>query len=1112
VIVKRRQGITAALVSVLLATAAPAQILPAGDALARGFADPPPSARPRTWWHWLNGNITTEGIDEDLDWMKRVGLGGAEAFDASLGTPQIVATPLPYMTPAWKAAFAHAAANADSLGLELGISSSPGWSETGGPWVPPADGMKKLVWSQLDIDGGRRFDGALPPRPGVTGPYGTAPFNDPMSSFTGDSRHVVPAAGGVIATFAYPLAAPALPVPEARDQNGKPLDARALGDGREDTSAAVPAGSADAPAAITLAYPTPRTVRSATLYLPDAATPFGDPPYLPVLEAQHDGAWQRVATLPLSKVPTTVAFAPVTADRFRVVFAANTATSPNLAPPAPGAVMVDIIPGAGKSSTIAVATLALSAEPRVNRFEVKAGFAAVPDYYALDAGVPNGDGIDPSKVIDLTGKVRPDGTLDWTPPAGRWRIVRLGWSLLGTTNHPAAPDSTGLEVDKFDGAAVRRYMDHYLATYAGAMGPGGKGVDALTTDSIEAGDANWTPDLLAQFERLRGYDPRPWLPVLTGAVIASREKSDAFLYDYRRTLADLLASQHYGTIAEVAHAHGLKLYGEALESKRPQLGDDIAMRSHTDVPMAAMWAFGEDGGPQMTQVGDVLGAASVAHVYGQNLVAAESFTSAFAPWDYTPDNLRHIADLEFALGVNRPVIHTSVLSPPDDKLPGLSLAIFGQDFNRHECWAGVARPWVDYLARTGFLLQEGQHVADVAYFFGEEAPLTQLYADGRLSAMPTRHGFDFVDADALLDQLSVKNGVLTANSGVTYRALYLGGTSKHMTLPVLRRIATLAEAGATVIGKAPESSPSLADDKAAFAVLVGKLWAGGAVTRVGAGQVIASDDLAAALAGIGVTPDFSVAPDGDPSTLFQHRHLAEGIDIYFVDHRADRTETLQAQFRVTGRVPELWHADTGKAEPVSWRVEDGVTIVPLDMGPEDAAFVVFRRATTRQGETVSTPAYKLMATPAEPWQVSLAPAVGTPTTLTLPALKPLQTLPEARYFSGVATYVTHLKLPSADGRLLLDLGEVGNIAEVSLNGVPLGATWHAPYRIDLGKAARAGDNVLTVRVADRWVNRLIGDAQPGAAKLTYTALPTYKPDAPLRPSGLLGPVRVLEEK
>jgi hypothetical protein len=1092
---------TATVVLALLTSVAAAQTAPERDTLADGFREPPASARPRVWWHWLNGNISEDGIVKDLEWMKRAGLGGVQNFDASLMTPQIVDKRLAYMTPDWKRAFRLATVTADRLGLELAIAGSPGWSETGGPWVSSADGMKKLVWSETEVAGGRRFAGRLPAPPAVTGPFQSLPFDDPLAAFEGGSHTLPPRYYADIAVLAYPVRSMVAPLPAASAG-----DATALAD---DDPATMVAVSKDG-APLVLSYLRPQTIRTATLFIPKALPPFGDPEYLPVLEAERGGAWTRIATMPLGTVPTTVSFAPVTARRFRLVLGPNTGPKRvGLGAPAPGAAMGNLFGGAAPSPTVALAQLRLDTEAKVDRFEAKAGYATVLDYYALSAGVPDFHGVDPSQVVDLTNHMRADGTLDWTPPKGRWRVVRFGTSLLGTTNHPATREATGLEVDKYDAAAVKRYLDHYLGMYRDATGGmmGAQGLRAIITDSFEAGDANWTPRMVEQFKRLRGYDPTPWMPALTGVIVGSRVRSDRFLYDYRRTLGELMASEHYGTVAQVAHANGLTVYGEALEDSRPALGNDIALRRYADIPMAAMWTYPKNGAPRPTLVGDIRGAASVAHVYGQNLVAAESLTSGFAPWAFAPADLKHVIDLEFAHGVNRPVIHTSVHQPVDDKVPGLSLAIFGQYFNRHETWGEMARPWIDYIARSSYLLQHGRNVADVAYFFGEEAPLTALYAQAPLADVPTRYAYDFIDADALLGQLSVQGGALVSRSGATYRALYLGGSSTRMTLPVLRRIAAFAQDGATIVGDPPNGSPSLADDARAHAALVERLWGGGAVTTVGKGRVIAGRAVEAALAQSGVLPDFAYAgAQPDSELLFVHRSAPDG-DLYFVVNRRDRAERTEARFRVSGKAPELWHADTGQATPVSYRIQGGQTVVPLDLAAGEAVFVVFRKPAAGTSAAIAPSTVTQVARIEGPWTVTFQPGRGAPASIRLATLAPLDRHadPRVRYFSGEATYSADFTVGDITP-LTLDLGNVGDIAQVRLNGETLGTAWHAPYRIELGTAVRAGRNRIEVKVANLWVNRLIGDAQPGAQKVTFTSMPAYRPDAPLRTSGLIGPV------
>lgn len=1098
----------------LLACTAFATPLRADD-LLDGFRNPPQSARPRVWWHWMNGNVTKDGIDKDLDWMARMGIGGVQNFDASLKTPQIVPERLVYMTQGWKDAFRHAVRTADAKGLEFAIAASPGWSETGGPWVTPEDGMKKLVWAEADLRGGQRVKGGLPQPPLVIGAFQSGGSHEAHDGFLDKGKAVVPLYRDA-RVLAYPLKAVTLPRPVASQADGKPVAIDALIDADLESVAKLTTGTDAQPDALTLDYGKSVTVRAATLYIPNAKPPFRDPVYQPVLEVERDGQWHRLGDFPLGEASTTIGFDAVTARRFRLVLSPNRGPkSPGLEAGAPGAIQIDIF-AQPKTPTLAIGDFRLHGEPKLDRFEAKAGYTILPDYGVLKP-VGNGDAVDPAKVIDLTDRLRPDGTLDWTAPKGKdWRIVRMGWSLTGKTNHPATPEATGLEVDKYDAAAVRRYLETYLSMYRDTVGPewiGAKGIRALLTDSIEVGASNWTPRMIEEFRARRGYDPVPFLPALTGTIIGSAAQSDAFLHDYRQTLADLLADAHYGTVAEVAHEHGLTVYGEALENARPVLGDDLAMRSHTDVPMAAMWTFNRGGAPRPTLIGDMKGAASVAHIYGQNIVSAESMTSAFSPWAFAPSDLKRVIDLEFASGVNRPIVHTSVHQPVDDKLPGLSLMIFGQYFNRHESWAEMARPWVDYMARTGFLLQQGRDSADVAYFYGEDTPITSLFEHGVPTDLPTHHAYDFINADIVAKKLTVEGGELVAGSGARYRALYLGGTSRVMTLATLQRIAALVDAGATLIGMAPERAPGLKDDATAFKALVDKLWSGGAT---GKGQVIASRDVEGALASAGVGPDFRVTQGGaDKDYRFVHRKLTDG-DLYFVNNRADRAGPIEARFRVTGKQPEIWRATDGKVEPVSYRTEGGETVIPIDVAAEDAFFILFRTPAAAPSLTVPVKVAQTVGSIATPWSVRFQPGRGAPVGVEMPTLTPLEASADTgvKYFSGTATYTTRFTLPKGvkpGAPLWIDLGKVGDLAQVSVNGQAAGTVWLAPYRLDIGKLVKRGANALEVKVANLWVNRLIGDQQPGAQKLTFTAAPTYMPDAPLRPSGLIGPVTLVTE-
>lgn len=1074
----------------------------AGDALERGFRNPPDSAKPRVWWHWMNGNVTRAGIKLDLEWMHRVGIGGFQNFDASLNTPQVVAKRLVYMTPEWKDAFRYAATLADQLGLEMAIAGSPGWSESGGPWVPPAQAMKKLVWSETRVEGGRLFTGALPRPPSTTGPFQNNPRRE--FSFGPASAATSPQYYADSAVIAFRLPESEVPMAELQPRvtsSGGTFDVAALTDGDLVKTTVLPRAPEGQPAWIQFEFSRPQTVYAVTLMTQGAGNPFAQ--FGPggasgtELQASDDGQQFRpVIKLPGGALQHTLAFPRVAARFFRVSFGA---------------------PPAGPR----IAELVLQTGARVNRFEEKAAFAILPDLYAFPTPPAAPDAmVRKSEVVDLTTRMRPDGTLDWTPPAGRWVVLRPGYSLTGHQNGPASPEATGLEVDKLNRGYVKAYLDTYLGNYQETVGPlmGRRGLQYVITDSWEAGVQNWTDDMIPEFTRRRGYDPRPWLPVLTGRVVESAEASDRFLWDFRKTLGDLVTDYHYGQISESLHRRGMGRYSESHESGRALIADGMDVKRGADIPMSAMWTQrpGVDR-EQYDYNADIRESASVAHIYGQNLVAAESLTAGSGAWAWSPETLKPTADKELAMGLNRFVIHTSVHQPLLDRTPGLGLGPFGQWFTRNETWAEQAKPWVSYLARCSYLLQQGRFVADILYFYGEDTNITALFG-GKSPEIPAGYNFDYLNADALLHRLSVKGGRLATPSGMSYRVLALDPNSRQMSLPVLRKIQEIVKAGAVVVGARPDDTPSLSDDRAQFRAIADELWGSNRGEHAyGKGKVYAGPSLADALTAIQAAPDFTYTqPQSDTSLLFVHRKLADG-DLYFVDNRNNRPETVDATFRVQGKAAELWHPDTGESEPASYRIAGGRTTVPLHLDPYETVFVLFRKPAREPSRTLPQVVETPIASVEGAWDVSFQPDRGAPATITLDRLTSWSENADAgvKYFSGKGTYSRSIQA-SADwfksgARLWLDLGDVKNLAEVSVNGKPLGILWKTPFRVDVTDALKPGENRVTVAVTNLWVNRLIGDRQPDAArKYTFTTQPFYRANSPLLPSGLLGPVRIVQ--
>ena len=952
--------------------------------------------------------------------------------------------------------------------------------------------MKKYVWSETIVEGCKAFTGALAHPPTVTGKFQNTPAANPHveePEFYADS-----------AVVAYPAPATEAPLPQpvVTSSSGE-IDSSVLADDNAATSVTIQKAGADTKPWIQAEFPQPVTIRSVTASIGRIGRADDVS-----LQSSDDGInFHSIIPIPMGgALEQTLSFVPITAKYFRLQFDLGTPSSDN----------------------ITVNEFVLHSGARVNRFEEKAGFQQMPDLYGFATPeVASIDAIRKGDVIDLTSKMHPDGALDWTPPSdGRWIVLRIGYSLIGSTNNPATKEATGLEVDKLNAHYVKNYMDSYLDSYKQTVGAdfmGKRGIRYVINDSWEAGTQNWTDTMIADFTRLRGYDPHPWLAVLSGRVVESARASDQFLWDLRKTIADLTATEHYGQLEATLKARGMGHYGESHESGRAFIADGMEVKKYNEVPMSAMWVQTPGVNKELHNYdADDRESASVAHIYGQNLAAAESMTArANSSWMWSPATLKPTADQELVNGINRFVIHESAHQPLLDKAPGLTLGPYGQWFNRNETWAEQAGPWIDYLARSSYMLQQGHFAADVLYFYGEDSNLTAIFVNSAPN-VPAGYGFDYVNADALIHMFHAADGRITTASGMNYRLLALDPYSQHMSLPVLRAIYALVEQGAIVAGPKPTDTPSLADNQAEFNKLNDALFGDGTGIHIlGKGKVFAGQDAASTLDALGVAPDFNhTKPHPDTRIAFVHRKLANG-DIYFLDNRNDHEATIEATFRVTGKMPELWHAETGKSETASYTIANGATTVPLHLEPWGTVFVVFRKPAAAASRTLPKVVEAPLATVDGPWQLSFQPNRGAPASITLDTLASWTNNadPGVKYFSGIGTYTKTIDVPAewfkTGVSLSLDLGEVRDLAEVSVNGTSFGVVWHHPYRIDVTKALKRGKNELTIKIVNTWVNRLIGDQQPNASKITFTDVTPYSASSPLMPSGLIGPVQILRE-
>ncbi len=873
-----------------------------------------------------------------------------------------------------------------------------------------------------------------------------------------------------------------------------------LTDGNLQESAFLPPSGVGEAMWIQYEFNTPQTFNaySVTGAYHNALEQFNGSPNNRSLMVSDDGKnFRKIADIPGTLVPqTTGDFQKTTAKYWR--FAIETL------PPAPsGFAAMFGAPTPTEPDGIQVAEFNLFASPRISLFEQKAGFAAWREKPLLTTDNPIA-GVSIENVIDLTDQMDANGTLKWEVPEGNWKIIRLGYSLTGRENHPASPEATGLEVDKLDADAVRTYINTYLDMYKDATGGlmGAEGLGYMVLDSYEAGHMNWTHNMPIEFQKRRGYDMTPWIPVLAGYIVGDSNQSEKFLWDFRKTIGEMIVDNHYDVIGEELHKRGMKRYTESHEGGRIYLADGMDVKRNADIPMSAMWTPGSLAGGNDEEVrseADIREAASVANIYGKPFVAAESMTAIQNAFSWYPEKLKRTADMELASGLNRFVIHTSVHQPLDDKMPGFSLGPFGQYFGRQETWSGAgAKAWIDYLARSSYLLQQGQNVADILYLYGENDNVTLISSES-LPEIPKGHEFDFTSATILKEAISAENGKLKAKSGVTYELLQLDKGTQRMTMSTLKKLKELSDAGVKIKGAKPVETPSLTDDAAAFKAVVDEIWG-----KPNVGENIALE----------IPKDVEVTGT-DHKILFRHRASGKS-HIYWLNNRSIDPTEAKIAFRVIGKQPKKWNPQTGEVSEVSYSIEDGKTWVELPFDAWDAYFILFLNEAATTSLVLPATNTENVLTLSGPWQVAFQENRGAPAPTTFENLQSWTESEEAgiKYFSGTASYQHTFNLADVEegASYYIDLGEVKNIAEVFINGKKVGVAWKTPFVLDITEAVQAGENTLEIRVTNTWVNRLIGDAQKKPEeRITFTIMPFYQGKEPLLPAGLLGPVRVMKQ-
>ena len=1042
-------------------------------ALETGFHIIPDSIQTSVYWYWVSGNISNEGVIKDLEAMKKVGIN--RAFIAHVTWGEKNAGKIKLFTDEWWDILHTALKTAARLGIEIGIFNCPGWSQSGGPWVKPEQSMRYLTSSETVITGPLLLHKKLDlPKP---------VFQD-------------------VKVIAYPV-----PQDYGTDMHNLKLQVRStpslqnlnnLTDGKEETVVNFPVAKS-----LILDFSTEQvyTTRSLVIYTAHVSTRLeGD------VQVKVNQTYQTIKHFIIDRTnpnlkngfvpygPAAISIPATTAKDFRLVFTDFTANS-------------------------GLAEIKFSAVPIVDSFMEKTLAKMWPNgtvYWTAYQWQPQpvitdqAYVIDPKNVIDISKYMLADGTLNWQVPPGKWVIERTGMTPTLVNNAHAAPEGTGLETDKMSKKHIAAHFDAFLGEIIRRIpAQDRKTWKVVVGDSYETGSQNWSDQFTEKFKVIYGYDPLPYIPVLQGKIVGSANQSDRFLWDLRRFVADKVADEYVGGLKEVSHQNGLTTWLENY-GHYGFPGEFLQYGGRSDEVSGEFWNEGSKG------IIENRAAASCAHIYGKKKVSAESFTTTDNYFLNYPATLKPLADRSFIQGINNTLLHVYIQQPFEDKLPGMN-AYFGTEFNRHNTWFYDMDVFLKYIKRCNLLLQQGNYIADVAYFISEDAPKMTGIQD---PALPNGYSFDYINAEVIKTRLEVKDGKLLLPDGMTYRILVLPKL-ETMRPELLARIKELVKKGAIVLGPKPSRSPSLQNFGKADLVIqqmTAVLWGNinGStikVNRYGKGMMIDGMNLEDALKLANVIPDFKT--EEADSALYIHRELKDG-SIYFISNQKNESLKINPEFRISGKSPELWDATTGYIRDLpDYSQTANSTRVPLELAPYESAFVIFRKpGIPRIGKGSNYPKFVRTIHITGNWIVNFDPKMQGPSKPVV--FKQLEDWTQnkedsIKYYSGTAYYHHTFEVSKINNgeRVLLDLGNATAIAKVKVNGKAIGGLWTAPYKIDITNALKSGKNDLEIKVVNNWINRLIGDRKLSVnERKTWTYYDAREPAVNLQPSGLFGPVKM----
>ena len=1028
---------------------------------AEAFLSPEKLYYPETWFHWVGGNVSEEGILADLEAMDAAGLSGLQWFHGDFGwlMPGID-KPLKAFTPEWNRLLGVMGRKARELGLRLSVQTCPGWAMAGGPWIEPKDAMRTIVWTRTDVKGGK-VETDLP----LAGEAATS-WRDYQD----------------ICVLAFPT-------PDG--DTGKYLEVSDVhGEGDFDWASCL-AGSLAKPLSLpggsihTISFKTEGMVR--TLVLPNVDSYshyYGYKPdiHVTLTAILPGGNRERILDMDVPKANWQ--------DRGRLELACDEA---------PGAISYEL--SVRNAHNMALGYVRFLSAARKNNWQGEAGWSLISversqehTRQSLAAFVKMGD------VMDISSMMDSGGHLIWSSPGpGDWTVLRIGHVNTGRKNSPAPPEATGWECNKFD----PRGADIQFSNYVGRIcsGPLEGLANGMLMDSWECMTQMWTDGIEEEFLRRNGYALRPWIPALLGYTVADQETTSRFLIDWRRFVDALYCENFFKRMTDLAHAQGLDVQFETAQGDVIP-GDIMEYHKYADIPMCEFWQPLGEGTVADVQFKPVKPTASAAHVYGKTRVAAEALTSFNLTWDEHWSDLKEIVNFNLCEGATHAVFHTFTHNPSvGGKAPGICFNEIGTPFLREQTWWKHMKSFTSFIARSTYMLERGRMVSDVLWYLGDEVD----HVPDQRAPFPAGFRYDYCNPDVLLHRLSVRNGLLVTPEGQEYKVLWIPG-NERMLPETVEKLRELVSQGAVVVGNPPLAPATLrAGAEGRFKKAVKALWKGNGrgVRKIGKGKLAAGMSLDEALKTFGIAPDV-VASSG---LMWLHRNV-DGADWYMVAPEPGKDFHGDVSFRSTGNA-EFWNPTDGSRYSVPVTAEGGRSRIHLDLCRSQNAFIVFRRdGGSPAPEMPSTTSVKALD---RPWTLSFPEGWGAPRQFLTSELKPLKDMDfgeEGRAFSGTVTYSTTFNLSqlSQGASVILDLGRVDMLAAVKVNGKNAGTVWAEPFTLSVGELVKPGENTLEIEVTTTWYNRLAYDSSRPEAE-RKTLLRKWLPaGSSLRDSGLLGPV------